>query len=156
METEFNPQPEYSNTEEMYWVPASNGLRFANFMIDSIVFIIATIVLLFTFGFVCIMMGHEIPQYLVADDLGSKLLKNLTSSIIFILLYTVLEASSGGYTVGKLITGTKVIREDGGKVSLGDALKRSLIRYVPFDALSIFFSERMWHDKWSKTMVIKK
>ena len=41
-----------------------------------------------------------------------------------------------GKTVGKLITGTKVVSETGGRPSIGQFLGRSFVRLVPFEAFS--------------------
>lgn len=79
----------------------------------------------------------------------------LLGIILYLLYYTPQEAL-GGVTIGKLITRTRVVREDGRPITLRDALVRTLVRLVPFEAFS-FLSEsrpRGWHDSWSKTKVI--
>ena len=59
-----------------------------------------------------------------------------------------------GYTVGKLITGTRAIREDGKELTFKNAILRSLSRMVPFEPFSAFGGSP-WHDRWTKTRVIK-
>jgi len=50
-------------------------------------------------------------------------------------------------TLGKLVTGTKVVNEDGGAPSLGQIVGRSFARFIPFEAFSFLFTEgRGWHD----------
>ena len=72
----------------------------------------------------------------------------------YIIYYTFCEKVFKGYTLGKLITGTKAIREDGLELNFKDAILRSLARLVPFEPFSAF-SYRPWHDRWTKTMVVK-
>jgi hypothetical protein len=57
--------------------------------------------------------------------------------------------------LGKLITGTRAIREDGVELNFKDAFLRSLSRLVPFEPFSIWSGNGIWHDSWTKTMVIK-
>jgi hypothetical protein len=60
-----------------------------------------------------------------------------------------------GRSLGKLITGTKVIKTDGSELSYTDLLKRNFIRAVPFDQLS-FMGSKGWHDNFSDTAVVRK
>jgi uncharacterized RDD family membrane protein YckC len=64
-----------------------------------------------------------------------------------------IEYFSKGRSLGKYITGTKVVMTDGNEPTLSDYFMRNIIRLVPFDALS-FFGENGWHDSWSDTRVI--
>ena len=72
----------------------------------------------------------------------------------YLVYYTICEKAFKGYTLGKLISGTRAIREDGKELTFKDALLRSLSRLVPFEIFSVF-GDRPWHDAWTKTMVIK-
>jgi uncharacterized RDD family membrane protein YckC len=59
-------------------------------------------------------------------------------------------------TLGKLLTGTRVVAVGGGRPTFGQVLGRTLARFVPFEPLS-FVSGRFpigWHDKWSHTRVV--
>ena len=61
-----------------------------------------------------------------------------------------------GKTVGKMLTKSTVVREDGGRITLGQAFGRSLCRLIPFDAFSFLGSTAVgWHDSISKTRVVK-
>lgn len=73
---------------------------------------------------------------------------------IIILYYTLLEGSKGK-TLGKLITKTKVVTEDGDPITYKQAFLRTLCRFVPFEPFSAFFGLTMWHDQWTKTVVVK-
>jgi uncharacterized RDD family membrane protein YckC len=72
-----------------------------------------------------------------------------------LIYYSICEKAFKGYTLGKLITGTRAIRDDGEELTFKDAFLRSLSRLVPFEALSIWFGSGLWHDTWTKTKVIK-
>lgn len=72
-----------------------------------------------------------------------------------VVYFTICEKSFRGHTVGKLITGTRVIREDGEELRFKDALLRSLCRLVPFEAFSAWSERGLWHDVWTKTKVIQ-
>lgn len=57
-------------------------------------------------------------------------------------------------TIGKFATNSVVINEYAEKPNSDNLLGRSFARLVPFEALSCF-SDRGWHDRWSKTYVVK-
>jgi uncharacterized RDD family membrane protein YckC len=78
----------------------------------------------------------------------------LVGILNYLLYYTFCEKVFKGYTLGKLITGTRAIRDDGNELTFKDAILRSLSRLVPFEALSAF-GYSPWHDSWTKTTVIK-
>jgi uncharacterized RDD family membrane protein YckC len=52
------------------------------------------------------------------------------------LIYYVAQEALWSRTLGKLITGTKVVNEDGSKLTFGRALGRTLCRLIPFEPLS--------------------
>jgi uncharacterized RDD family membrane protein YckC len=68
--------------------------------------------------------------------------------------YLVCEASTGR-TVGKIFTGTRVVADSGGPPTFVQIVKRTLTRMVPFDAFSFLASRPGWHDRWSRTRVIR-
>ncbi len=41
------------------------------------------------------------------------------------------------------------------KIKFEQALLRTIIRFIPFEFLTCI-GERAWHDKWTKTYVVKK
>lgn len=129
-------------------VPAEKGIRFANFIIDLVV--AYALVFLSGMGF-----AYFTPD-LIFDASGEPgLIVNFIGIFVFLLYFALLEGGTGGRTVGKFITGTIAVKEDGSPVNFADAFKRSLSRLVPFEAFS-GLSDRPWHDKWTNTMVIKK
>lgn len=141
---------------EIQLIPASTGQRFLNFLIDN---------LLMRFGLsfltgagVGVLLGLLFPEYILRisenpDGVDLLLLAYLIWIINTLLYYTICEKGFKGYTLGKLITGTRAIRNDGNELTFKDALLRSLCRLVPFEWLSGFGYP--WHDSWTNTMVIK-
>lgn len=134
---------------------ASNWQRFLNYLID-------TIFMRYAVGYAT---GYLLAEFLLATspetayalfgDEASLLVMYLISAINHLVYYSICEKIFRGYTLGKVITGTRAIREDGEELAFKDAFLRSLSRLVPFEALSIWFGSGLWHDTWTKTKVIK-
>jgi uncharacterized RDD family membrane protein YckC len=132
-------------------VKASTGKRFANYIIDLIVFTI----LLLVVGVVWAIISPATVGILEDDSAGFKLMDRLISSLIFGLLMGIIEGITKGKSLGKLITGTRAVNTDGTTISFKTAMIRGLCRAVPFDQLSALGSpSNPWHDKWSNTEVI--
>ena len=122
-------------------VLASTGQRLRTMFLDTFFYFI----LFFVFGLVMGLVG-----------LGDLIEGNLLGAIIFLIYYIPQEAFSGR-TLGKLITGTKAISEDGTELTFGQVLGRTLCRFIPFEAFSFLGGNgrpRGWHDKIPKTKVI--
>lgn len=120
---------------------ASTGQRFANYLVDAIIFGV---------------LSYAISAMLGMDDNTNIFVSLLLNWSIMIAYYTILEGS-GGKSVGKMVTGTKVVKNDGSNPNMNDAFLRSLSRIVPFEFVSAFgSSKRMWHDEWTKTWVVKQ
>ncbi|HEU4633744.1 MAG TPA: RDD family protein [Flavisolibacter sp.] len=147
----FTDRDAYNYTE------ASTGQRFLNCLIDNLLMRYA---LSWPTGYV---VGYFLA--LAAPDFYSDIIYKqgfnyyvvlvMIGYFNFLVYYTFCEKVFKGYTLGKLITGTRALREDGHELTLRDAFLRSLSRCVPFEALSIWFGNGLWHDTWTKTMVIK-
>lgn len=133
---------------------ASTGQRFVNYLVDALL-------MEFALGFAT---GYLVAKFLMAvspetayawfgkDTLLASYVLGIINHLIY---YTFSEKAFRGYTLGKLVTGTRAIREDGGELTLRNAFLRSLCRIVPFEALSIWFGDGLWHDRWTKTRVVK-
>jgi uncharacterized RDD family membrane protein YckC len=132
-------------------VKAKAGKRFANYLIDVVGFY----VLLFVAG---IVIGLVNPSALpsVNEESGNF---NLAQSLLFVFIFisymSGMEAIFKGKTLGKLMTGTRAVNEDGTNISAKTAFLRGLCRAVPFEAFSALGNPSYpWHDKWSKSYVI--
>ena len=65
-----------------------------------------------------------------------------------------------GFTVGKLVTGTRVVNGEGGKPRWGQIVGRTFARLIPLEPFSVLFwnerQRRGWHDLLSKTWVVRR
>lgn len=142
---------------QQQYVEATIGQRFVNFLIDN---------LLMRFGLsyltgtaVGVLLGILFPEYMnriiySQTSMDLLLLSYAVGVVNYLFYYTICEKAFRGYTLGKLVSGTRAIREDGGELTFKDAILRTLSRMVPFEVLS-GFAPRPWHDSWTKTIVIK-
>lgn len=123
--------------------PVSTGIRFADYILDFIGFYI-----------LCLLCGILLG-ILAHEYINNQFLLYIITYLIYVMYYTVLEGVTEGRTLGKLITGSKAVREDGGTITWNDAFMRSLSRTVPFEAFS-GLNGNPWHDSWTHTLVVKK
>lgn len=128
-------------------VPASAGRRFSNYLIDVVVTIVFGI--LIELGFVYL-LSEEINQSLQA-------IPDFVVGSMYTLIYYLVMEGMFGVSIGKLLTGTRVVNEAGQPPSFNQVLGRSFTRLVPFEAFSFLGETRRgWHDSWSNTYVIYK
>ncbi|KPE51988.1 RDD family protein [Chryseobacterium indologenes] len=133
---------------------ASQGLRLANFIIDRIVIYI----LFFLYGTFSVLMYKvlNIDFFLnIADKLStlSRFEDILITTTVYFLYLFCMEYFTKGRTIGKYITGTRVMSTDGTTPTLQEFFIRNISRLVPFDVLS-FLGSNGWHDNWSDTRVV--
>ena len=139
------------------YTQASQGQRFLNWLIDNLLmrfglsYLSGTIV-----GFLMAKLFPEYTMRIIYEQTTVDLVVISYSLAFFnyLVYYTFCEKVFKGYTLGKLITGTRAIRDDGQELTFKDAILRSLSRLVPFEAFS-GFADRPWHDSWTKTSVVK-
>jgi uncharacterized RDD family membrane protein YckC len=142
---------------QVEYVTAPKGSRFVNFLIDNLFMNFALSYA--TEYFIFNILGKVAPDFLNSAASSEQsfdyiLLLFFISYFNYILYYTICEKAFNGYTLGKIITGTKAVRIDGLPLTFKDALLRSLSRIVPFEAFS-GLGDKPWHDSWTKTTVIK-
>lgn len=127
-------------------IPASKWLRFSNLLIDYVAFMFLAILVGFI---VAILFGEE----------GIRYMESVPDIIIgtpIVLGYYIIFEALSGRTLGKLVTGTKVVNEAGLNASFGQILGRAFSRIIPFEAFSFLGREgRGWHDSIPKTYVVK-
>lgn len=135
---------------QLYTVSA--GKRFANLLIDTVMYYILVIIGGMLMGIIiAVVAPDELAQF--DDDRGTWWIY-LLAITVNLGYYTLME-SVFGRTVGKLITGTKVVDREGKLPSTGTIFKRSLSRLVPFEAFSFLGAgARGWHDEWTDTWVV--
>lgn len=135
---------------------ASRGQRFVNWLIDN---------LLMRFGLsqvtsllVVYILQALLPEYILRISYDENpwdliLIAYVIGIVNYVLYYTICEKAFKGYTLGKLISGTRAVRTDGKELTFKDALLRSISRLVPFEVFSGFGDP--WHDTWTQTWVVK-
>ncbi|MDA3614036.1 RDD family protein [Polluticaenibacter yanchengensis] len=130
---------------------ATTGQRFVNYLIDIIVFY----ALLFGLG---VIIGITAPQTIYDIEIWSQqnvFLDRILSLLLFGIYMGITEMLLKGRTVGKFVTGTKSVTEEGDPIDKGTLFKRGMIKAVPFCAFSALGAPCYpWQDKWTNTMVI--
>jgi uncharacterized RDD family membrane protein YckC len=120
---------------------ATKGTRFLNFIIDYVVRLLLAMAL----GAGLALAGLPVTN-------GGL---NYLFAFLTVLLYYMAFEGIFGFTVGKLITGTRVVDSEGGPPSFGQIVGRSFARLVPFEQFSFFDNPPVgWHDRWSGTRVV--
>ena len=125
---------------------ASKKRRFGTFLVDYAVYYL-----------LCGLAGIVVVVALGEQAIdGNK--AYLISSPMFLVYYGAFEGTIGR-TPGKLIFGTRVVTNTGAEPSFGQAIGRTLSRFIPFEPLSVLFStdgEAVgWHDSIARTKVIR-
>src|SRR4030095_6660686 len=123
---------------EITYTYATTGQRFLNFLIDNVLMNYGLSYLTGTAaGFLIAALFPDYALKISSNSDSIDLLLGYVIAIInYLVYYTICEKAFKGYTLGKLITGTRAIRDDGGELTLKNALLRSLSRLVPFEVFS--------------------
>ena len=93
-------------------------------------------------------------------------LSNEIEGIIFTFLFlaydVIMYVEYNGQTVGKRVTGIRVIMEDGSQITYGKALLRTIGSYTSLAVLGLGYfwvawdkKKQAWHDKIAQTVVVK-
>ena len=133
---------------------ASQGIRLINYVIDYIIvysfffFLGAFAMLLFQFVGVDFLLNfvNWIAELNRFQDI-------LMTGFVYFSYTFLMEYFTKGRTIGKYITGTKVVSTDLQTIGAQQYFIRNISRLVPFDALS-FLGNNGWHDSWSDTRVV--
>ena len=131
---------------------ASRAVRFANFILDYIFNLIFSFFMGIVLGLI---LGLFYPAGLQLFETDNFLV-NIALGFVFGMFYYTFFETLTGRTPAKFITGTKVVTYEGEKPEFETILKRSLCRFIPFEAFS-FLGEHSkgLHDSISGTRVIK-
>jgi uncharacterized RDD family membrane protein YckC len=131
---------------------ASQGKRLLNLIIDRIVYGVVSSIFNYFLSGLYVDAISEVFGYNFALIFSLNIFISLC---IFAFFMGGIEALFKGKTLGKLITGTKAVNEDGSNISPKTALLRGLSRMVPFEAFSALSTPCYpWHDRWTRTYVI--
>lgn len=133
---------------------ASQGQRFLNFGIDVLI----QYVIILGMGTTIELIADITNNYALSDWLESMSRSELLFYVVFTaFFYYYLTEMYFSRTFAKYFTKTIVVTNEGSKPNYKMIFIRTLCRFIPFEAFS-FLSEssRGWHDKYSKTYVVKK
>lgn len=147
---EGNNQKKFTVTEELL---ASHSQRFLNLLMDYIGQLFLFIIV-FT-------IAVTIAETNGNKEFATNFVKNDIAQYTFVACismayYNIFEIFFA-WTIGKFITQTIVVDENGEKPNHDSILIRTLCRLIPFEILSfIGRPARGWHDSISKTYVVNK
>ena len=128
---------------EGYYETAGPGKRFANYLIDLIIWYIIAMLLMIAFVY-----GSKDETLLDNKIFGYVL------TIFAMISYYIFFEGLTGQTIGKMITKTKVVNEAGGKATLSQIVGRSFARIIPFESFSFLGGGSGWHDTLPGTRVV--
>ncbi len=129
--------------------PTRRSKRFFNYLIDMIFLYMIFFFIGIILGGVALATGDTIDDSAISDWTWNLI------GIAFFLVYYITFESIFGKTIGKMVTNTKVVTVNGSKPSVQHIIKRSFIRFIPFECFSLLsVNPQGWHDKWSETMVV--
>ena len=138
---------DFSNRLQARNNTVSAGTRFANILLDTVFTLPITLYLYFNF----MEMNWE-----TGEMTGDKWIAQVVTSFFTTGYYFFMEAGFG-QTLGKMITGTKVVDEQGDQPEFSAIGIRSICRLIPFEFISFFGPKTIgWHDSLSKTYVVGK
>ena len=132
---------------------ADKGLRFANFLIDTVLFYCFLFFIGLIIALVAIILNNDLT--FLEDLYIHPIVDYLLTAIIRVFYYFGIETLTKGTSIGKFITGTQVVTLEGEIPTANVFLKRSFCRIIPFNVFS-FFGENGWHDSIPKTAVVVK
>lgn len=131
---------------------ASQGKRFANYLIDQVVLVGISLLFGIALGLVLL---YAFPDHIYILDEENKLWEYLIGFVLGTIYYSFFEGFTGR-SLGKFFTKTMVVTEDGERPDFKTILVRSLCRHIPFNPLSFLSSDTVgWHDKFSGTRVVE-
>ena len=134
-------------------VDAGKWRRFFNLLLDYI----ALMLIVFVATIVAAIVGGDATLEWIE---GMNFWQEQLLGVGMLLAYYIAMEGLFGLTIGKWITGTRVVDERGGPPSWRQAVLRSLARLIPFEPFSVLFSEdgvaRGWHDSLPRTRVVMR
>lgn len=89
-------------------------------------------------------------------------IKNEMAFFLVSTAYFVWMNGAYGATVGKMVMGIRIVKENKAKINYSDAMLREIVSYLSFIVLFIGYlvviwdpKKQAWHDRLAKTVVIK-
>jgi hypothetical protein len=119
-----------------------------------------------TFGIAYYLLGENYNDHVYYHKIDLERLNNLdieavksnflVSFSVTFFYYLIFEAATRGRSLGKILTNTIAISQDGQPFAFRHALIRTLCRFIPLEPFSALLAYLPWHDSLSKTAVVKK
>jgi uncharacterized RDD family membrane protein YckC len=132
--------------------PVSGGTRFLNYILDFVAYMLVSFLIGIFIALVSELSGTDISWFENMGTIGEYIFGFIIMSGYYIFFESIF-----GQSLGKMITGTIVVTEEGEKPNLEKIMTRTLCRFIPFEAFSFLGSDAVgWHDSLSKTRVVKK
>ena len=124
--------------------PAGGGLRFANLVIDRLLFVFVLFKGANNYFWGGSFLGGGYSGLLILFE-GAGLI------IYYLLLESIFNT-----TAGKCATNTTIVNNSGQRPGFGQVLGRTFCRLIPFEAFSFFAAgARGWHDSIPNTYVVE-
>lgn len=140
---EYQPEPH----ENLAYCRANSMKRLANYLIDFVAFYI----ILMFIGFITEILFPGSVSELNLEPIEDRLITMFLYGVVMFLIETAYQ----GKTLGKFITGTRAVSNNGEDISIQNLLIRNFMRAVPFNALSALGNPpNPWHDSTSNTLVV--
>jgi len=131
-------------------VPAHWFRRLVNYLIDMPIALVASVF--------CMLMVSAIAGAVSNDKIPEKTLEYLGGGAFLLTFaaYFALPELLFGRTLGKLVTGTKAVMDNGSKLTFDAAVSRAAIRMINIEVFSFVGKKTPvgWHDKVAKSIVI--
>ena len=153
-----------------YADPAPKIARFTNFIVDQVAISVIGNGVKFVIAYYLLgknyrdhILYHIIEREHLKDlsrltelDLESLRYSLIVTQILTFVYYLIFEGVTRGRTLGKIMTDTSAITQDGTPFTFKHAFTRTLCRFIPFEMLSALISYLPWHDSITKTAVVRK
>jgi uncharacterized RDD family membrane protein YckC len=134
------------------YMMAGHGKRIANYLIDLIMVYISVFILGIVLGILALLFDSTA----FLDWLGRmNRFQSLVFGVLFVITYFGLFESLTQRTVGKYVTGTIVVMEDGTTPEPRTGFLRAFCRLIPFEQFTFFGTPpNGLHDRLTKTVVV--
>ena len=130
---------------------ASTGHRVINAVVDTATFLAFWLLTSFAAMFVATKIGVNLNE--INED---EAIAVLGIGVVPIFWgYYILTEHFFGKTLGKILTGTRVVNKLGNRPTFGQIVGRTLARSIPFEYFSYLATPEGLHDQISGTRVVK-
>ncbi len=138
---------------ETSYTRANTSKRLGNYLID----LVSYYVFIFAVSFLAGTIAPETTAQFFEGVDNNSIADRIVTLIFYALYLGAMEAFFKGKTLGKFITKTRAVNEDGSQITTSTAFARGFSRAVPFCAFSALGTPcNPWHDRWTKTYVVEE